>query len=101
MDKAISTVAIRSCIFHENEAIDKKLNIAYVKLCEILPESGQLKLKIAQRTWLKFRGAECVFSGYQEDGGTLEPVIIDGCYLDMTKKRLSQLEKYIKFFSSH
>lgn len=101
LDQAMSTVAMRSCIFHENEIIDKKLNVAYVKLFETLPKSGQLKLKTAQRAWLKFRGAECIFSGYQEDGGTLEPVIIDSCYLDMTKKRLSQLEKYIKSFKTH
>jgi len=65
---------------------------------EINPDYvGALKaLKKAQRAWIDYRDGECEGEGYQAVGGTMQPMLIDGCKTDLTNKRIKELQELIK-----
>lgn len=99
--KLFSDYNLSICLFQEHNSIDKKLNVSYVKLMKLLPLSGQKKLRNSQRAWLKFRESECDFVSYQEEGAKMSRVIFAGCYLKMIKKRLSELDEYLNFYTEY
>ncbi|MGZ8351365.1 MAG: lysozyme inhibitor LprI family protein [Allosphingosinicella sp.] len=50
-------------------------------------------LREAQRAWLVFRDAHCTVEGYHEArGGSMEPMIYDGCRAQLTRARIAQLD---------
>jgi uncharacterized protein YecT (DUF1311 family) len=52
----------------------------------------EAQLREAQRGWLIFRDAECTVEGYREArGGSMEPLIYNGCRARLTRERIAQL----------
>lgn len=101
ISKAVTTADTLNCINTEDELIDKQLNASYTKLLNLLSLSGQKKLRASERTWLKFRENECIFSGHSMEGGTGEPVLISSCYLEMTKERLLKLIQELDYYKEN
>ena len=52
----------------------------------------------SQRAWLKFRDSYCVVEGYYVRGGTMEPMVVSGCYEELTKQRTEQLQELDKMY---
>lgn len=48
-------------------------------------------LLASQRAWLKFRDTQCVIAGGEVAGGSMQPMVIAGCKIDLTKQRTTQL----------
>jgi uncharacterized protein YecT (DUF1311 family) len=49
-------------------------------------------LREAQRAWVTFRDAQCTYEGYGEArGGSMEPMVVDGCRARITRERTAQL----------
>ncbi|MEO7177729.1 MAG: lysozyme inhibitor LprI family protein [Allosphingosinicella sp.] len=48
-------------------------------------------LRNAQRAWLTFRDAHCTFEGYEARGGSMEPMLYNGCRARITRERIAQL----------
>ena len=48
-------------------------------------------LRNAQRAWLIFRDAHCTFEGYEARGGSMEPMLYNGCRARITRERIAQL----------
>ncbi len=48
-------------------------------------------LREAQRAWLAFRDAHCRLEGYEARGGSLEPMLYEGCRAALTRARTAQL----------
>ncbi|MGQ3891434.1 lysozyme inhibitor LprI family protein [Legionella sp. CNM-4043-24] len=101
ISKAVTTADTRNCIEVENKVADKQLNESYINLLKLLSLSGQKKLKYSERAWLKFRDAECKFSGHSMEGGTGEYILIRRCYLTMTEERIIQLNKELDFYKKY
>jgi len=54
--------------------------------------TGEAKLREAQRAWIVFRDAHCTVEGYdQARGGSMEPMVYDGCRARLTRERIRQL----------
>ena len=54
--------------------------------------TSEAKLREAQRAWLVFRDAHCTVQGYDEArGGSMEPMVYDGCRVAITRQRITQL----------
>ena len=51
------------------------------------------KLRITQRAWLRFRGANANFQASLVRGGTLAPLVRIGSLTEMTKARTEELKK--------
>ncbi len=53
---------------------------------------SEAKLREAQRAWIVFRDAHCTVEGYdQARGGSMEPMVYDGCRARLTRERIAQL----------
>jgi uncharacterized protein YecT (DUF1311 family) len=48
-------------------------------------------LREAQRAWLAFRDAQCRLEGYEARGGSMEPMLYEGCRARLTRERTRQL----------
>jgi uncharacterized protein YecT (DUF1311 family) len=52
----------------------------------------------SQRAWLKYRDAQCRFEGYLVRGGTAEPLMVNGCQEQLTKKRTQDLKSLLESY---
>lgn len=48
-------------------------------------------LRQAQRAWVTFRDAHCTYEGHEARGGSMEPMIYNGCRARVTRERSVQL----------
>ena len=54
--------------------------------------TGEAMLRAAQRAWVAFRDAQCAFEANGEArGGSMEPMLYDGCRTQLTRARIAQL----------
>jgi uncharacterized protein YecT (DUF1311 family) len=54
-------------------------------------QTGETRLHEAQRAWVGFRDAYCAVVGYQARGGSMEPMLYNGCRARLTRERIEQL----------
>jgi len=90
-DNAQTQVEMNDCAAKEYRAADQKLNKLYADLSSKLEPERLAKLKEAQRAWIKFRDADCEFRAYLNKGGTIYPMVYDGCMADNANNRVRQL----------
>lgn len=77
------------------KAADKELN-KYYKLAIESVDTKQKKLLIeAQRNWIKFRDAKCVFEAARYEGGSIQPLVKSQCLEATTKIRTEDLKTII------
>ncbi len=91
------------CSQRDYEAADKALNAQYQTTRKAMKKwdadsSSDLKgaedaLVKAQRAWVVYRDAQCISSGFQAHGGSMEPMLISGCQADLTRKRIEELKE--------
>jgi uncharacterized protein YecT (DUF1311 family) len=97
MDKSAGvTVALRACTSRELQHQDQRLNRIYHKLYQATPSAIKANLKAAQLAWIQFRDKQCALNGSTAQGGTLAPLLVDSCHLEMTVERANELEKLAK-----
>jgi uncharacterized protein YecT (DUF1311 family) len=84
-------IAIAECNGAETDRQDKLLNAAYRELLARSSPDDKVLLIKAERAWVAFRDAECDYE-YSITGGTLAHVTGTACMLDMTKKRIEDLD---------
>ena len=48
-------------------------------------------LLASQRAWIAYRDAECTWEGFQAHGGSLEPMLVNGCSARVTRERIKEL----------
>jgi uncharacterized protein YecT (DUF1311 family) len=49
-------------------------------------------LREAQRAWIIFRDGQCAYEGHEARGGSMEPMIRNGCRARLTRERTAQLQ---------
>ena len=55
-------------------------------------EGGYVKaLMASQKAWIAFRDAECTWQGFESHGGSMEPMLVNGCLARLTRERIKQL----------
>ncbi len=93
----MSTHAMRQCQSIEMDKRKTELKQLYQKLLRQREESKDKQLlKLAQKRFKQYRKAECRFMGLENKGGSLEPVVIAGCYIDLTKARIKRLRYHLR-----
>ena len=88
------------CAGLDFEKADKELNTLWPKLKADAETSdkdtGKTEffdaLIASQRAWIVFRNAECSWQGFEAHGGSLEPMIVNGCSARLTRERIKQLQ---------
>ena len=79
------------------KAADAKLNQAYQQITAKLKDDPKTKklLVEAQRSWLRFRDAECALRTSTVEGGSAYPMVMEGCLADLTADRVKELTYYL------
>ena len=73
---------------------DALLNKEYSELIGYLKGVNKANLVDAQRKWIKFRDADCLFSDPREEDGSIASANKSACLADRTIERLNHLEQY-------
>lgn len=79
------------CANTDYEAADAKLNAAYKDLVGGNDEKANKLLQTAQRAWIAFRDAECAYSTADSEGGSVHPMEVSECLMELTNQRIKQL----------
>jgi len=95
-ENALTTAAMRQCEQLRYQQADAAMTAAYQALMDKLDPTGRVKLRLAQRAWVKFRDAEADFQADSARGGTLAPLIRTSVLADLTESRRLQLLKEAK-----
>jgi hypothetical protein len=74
----------------EDRAWDKRLNIAYQKAVQDAGSAQRDQLRAAQRLWVQYRDANCLYYGMGE--GTIARLDAGECMRSMTEARAKELE---------
>jgi len=84
---------MNQCLVDEYKKVDARLNDVYSQLTASLADPSALRK--SQAAWLRFRDLDCEYasSGISTDG-SLRPLSHNACRIDMTEKRIRDLERY-------
>jgi uncharacterized protein YecT (DUF1311 family) len=83
--------ALTSCADSAYRSADADLTRTYQRVFARLDAADRLKLRTAQRAWLRFRDAQCTFEAAAYDGGSMQPMIQALCLESVTRARTRQV----------
>jgi uncharacterized protein YecT (DUF1311 family) len=86
------TSEMLDCISAEFTRQDARLNENYKRLMSKLSAKRKEGLLEAQRAWIKFRDTNCSFY-YDPEGGSAAHLVSNGCILNATADRATELKK--------
>lgn len=95
---ASDQATMNQCAGQDFKAADKELNAVYQQITGRLKDNpeGKKLLVSAQRAWVGFRDAECMFSASGVAGGSVYPLIYSNCLTSVTNVRVEALKEYLK-----
>ena len=83
-----TTQGMVRCSIEERDAWDVVLNASYIGLRQRYEGTSVADgLRVAQRTWIDFRDADCRAAAAVFEGGSIAQVIHAGCQMDHTARR--------------
>ena len=85
-----NTFQMVECLKAKTAQWDKRMTIAYQKAMKGAGEKQREQLRSAQRLWIQYRDANCLYYGLGE--GTIARIEAGECMRDMTKARAEELE---------
>jgi uncharacterized protein YecT (DUF1311 family) len=85
-----NTFQIVECLKANTAQWDKRMTIAYQQAMKDAGEKQREQLRGAQRLWIQFRDANCLYYGMGE--GTIARIDAGECMRNMTKARAEELE---------
>jgi len=101
---AVTQADLNQCTYEEYEKADRELNTVYQQAlksqAEIDREAAEIgpgyvgavkALRKAQRAWIDYRDGHCEGVGYEAVGGSMQPMLINGCMASMTVARTKEL----------
>ena len=86
------TPDIVACVGIETATWDKRMNAAYQKALKDGEPKRQEQLRTAQRLWVQFRDANCLYFDMGE--GTIARIDAAECMRNMTETRAHELEEF-------
>ena len=88
------TGEMRECIADEQVRQDKTLNDTYkVVMGSMVNNAQRIRMRDAEREWLKRTKKKCDARGAAAGNGTAGPLVIDDCWLSETETRTLYLRK--------
>ena len=82
-----STYPMHDCLSAEHDAWDKSLNAIYQTRMASRSGAEKTQLRDQERAWLKTTQHKCDHASDDEQGGSLQGIEVDQCYLDETIRR--------------
>jgi uncharacterized protein YecT (DUF1311 family) len=84
------TFQMVECLKAKTVQWDKRLNVAYQKALQDAVPAQREPLRAAQRLWIQYRDANCLYYGMGE--GTIARLDAGECMRSMTEARAKELE---------
>lgn len=91
--QCISTFDMQHCAAHDLRVADARMSQLYGALRVRLAPAPRQRLLTEQRTWLRWRDTHCLAEGNKYKGGTLAPVEVTQCWVNVTKDRARVLAR--------
>lgn len=88
----VSTPEIVNCVMAKTAQWDKRMNAAYQKAMKEDEPKRQEQLRTAQRLWIQFRDANCLYFDMGE--GTIARIDAAECMRNTTEARARELEDF-------
>ena len=85
-----NTFQMVECLKAKTAQWDKRLNVAYQKAVQDVQPTQRDQLRAAQRLWVQYRDANCLYYGMGE--GTIARLDAGECMRSMTEARAKELE---------
>jgi uncharacterized protein YecT (DUF1311 family) len=85
-----STSEMVDCLQARTAEWDKRMAIAYQQAMKTAAQSQRDQLRAAQRLWIQYRDANCLYYGMGE--GTIARIDAGECMRSMTEARARELE---------
>lgn len=86
-----NTFQMVECLKARTAQWDKRMNIAYQQALKDAAARQQEQLRAAQRLWIQYRDANCLYYGLGE--GTIARIDAGECMRNMTQARAKELEE--------
>lgn len=88
---------MNQCAAKDLQAADAKLNSLYHDIRQRIGDDVDTRhlLRDAERAWVVFRDSECTFAASGVTGGSIYPMIYDGCLTELTQQRIEQFQGYL------
>ena len=90
-----NTFQMVECLKAKTAQWDKRLNIAYQKAVQDAQPAQRDQLRAAQRLWVQYRDANCLYYGMGE--GTIARLDAGECMRSMTARIFSSAGRYGEF----
>lgn len=85
-----NTFQMVECLKAQTAQWDKRMTVAYQQAMKDAVEKQREQLRAAQRLWIQYRDANCLYYGLGE--GTIARIDAGECMRNMTKARAEELE---------
>jgi uncharacterized protein YecT (DUF1311 family) len=85
-----NTFQMVECLKARTAQWDKRMTMAYQQAMKDAGEKQREQLRSAQRLWIQYRDANCLYYGMGE--GTIARIDAGECMRNMTKARAEELE---------
>ncbi len=85
-----NTFQMVECLKAKTAVWDKRLNVAYQKAVQDAQPAQRDQLRAAQRLWVQYRDANCLYYGMGE--GTIARLDAGECMRSMTEARAKEFE---------
>jgi uncharacterized protein YecT (DUF1311 family) len=94
---AASQMDMNVCADQAYKKTDAELNTVFKQIVGRLKRDRETTglLVTAQKSWLAFRDAQCVFSASGSAQGSVYPMLVTQCRDDLTQKRIGELKAYL------
>jgi uncharacterized protein YecT (DUF1311 family) len=91
---------LTECADQRLKRADADLNTVYAAVQKKIEAADRKRLRDAERAWITFRDAECLYriggEDYGDQGGTLWPMLELQCRADLTEARVKDLREELK-----
>ena len=92
-DEPQTQLAMNICSGRDYQTADAELNEVYQALLSQQFGTGRAALEDAEIAWLSFRDLDCAFSKNFYEGGSIAPLIYNGCMENQTLTRTEELRQ--------
>ena len=102
----VSQNELNACAAQEAEKADVEMALALARARKAMeaidedvsearpnPAGGVEALELSQQGWLKYREGRCVIEGFDERGGSMEPMMVSQCKEEMARARIAELDE--------
>lgn len=90
-NELLNTFQLQQCSAVAFKKADGEMNQAYQAALKGGDAARNKALQAVQRLWLSLRNGECAWESSKYEGGTLAPVVMGNCLVDITRARTKVL----------